>query len=184
MNKRTAPRRMLKTLLATFLSVLFCVSAQADVRKVNGDVNSPNGQFSVGVNKNVFIANAAGSRVATLFVDAVGAVDSYGYCVSWSPNSNAVAVIEQYPRGAGLLVATRNNGGWTSKIINDQPVSEQAYAKFGEQHQKTVESKRFVGWVAPNQFRVSVVATYRDEKPLSFSYTVRLGGEAPVCTLD
>ena len=177
MSRRTATRRTIKSLLATFLAVSFCVCAQADV-------NSPNGQFSVVVNKSVFISNAAGARVATLFTDAVGTETGYGYSVSWSPDSNAVAVIEQYPRGAGLLVATRNNGGWASKIVNDQSVSEQAYAKIGGGPPKPVEVKRFVGWVSPDTFRVSVLSTYRDEKPLSFTYTVRLGGAVPVCTLD
>ena len=184
MSQRTAPRRMLETLFAAFLFVSLCLSAKADVRTVNGDAKSPNGQFAVVVSKSVFIANAGGERVATLFADAVGPAAGYGYSVSWSPNSNAAAVIEQYPRGAGLLVAIRNNGVWTSKIVNDQAVSEQAYAKNGGGPPKPVEVKRVLGWVAPDKFRVSVVSTYREEKPLSFSYTVRIGGAEPVCALD
>lgn len=96
------------------LVILLFVGAAAGETPFKKDIVSPNGAYSFEIGSNVQIVDKSGAQVILLQASPGVIQKAAG---KWSPDSDRVVVVTEYPRGGAMYAVIHNDTGWHKAAV-------------------------------------------------------------------
>ena len=144
---------------------------------LQGDTNSPNGEFTVSGTKQVVITSANGSSTIIPDVENIQANVS----INWNNSSEKLIAIEQYGKSADIYLASLYDDKWNTELIDDSTILIDEYKKAGIEDKVIKETKEFIGWKNENAIIMTLVTT--ENKTYQIRYAISQADGKTICQL-